>query len=63
YHRLAALARDDDGVVVHTTDSHRSLGMTGEEHGIDWNELHADTPAKTKNPHFYAYNPETTWPA
>ncbi|MFT8442727.1 MAG: hypothetical protein ABF653_05980, partial [Bifidobacterium aquikefiri] len=26
--RLAALARDDDGVVVHTTDSLRSLGMT-----------------------------------
>ncbi|MFT8359191.1 hypothetical protein, partial [Bifidobacterium aquikefiri] len=26
--RLAALARDDNGVVVHTTDSLRSLGMT-----------------------------------
>ncbi|MFT9080498.1 hypothetical protein, partial [Bifidobacterium aquikefiri] len=45
--RLAPLARDDNGVVVHTTDSLRSLGMTGEEHGIDWNELHADTPAET----------------
>ncbi|WP_158215632.1 hypothetical protein [Bifidobacterium aquikefiri] len=36
----------------------RSLGMTGEEQGIYWNELHASTPAKTKNPHFYAYNPQ-----
>ncbi|MFT9304762.1 MAG: hypothetical protein ABF524_03090, partial [Bifidobacterium aquikefiri] len=59
--RLAALARDDDGVVVHTADSDDGTysfdkfirptrcarsGMTGEEHGIDWNELHAGTPAK-----------------
>ncbi|MFT9151775.1 MAG: hypothetical protein ABF451_09200, partial [Bifidobacterium aquikefiri] len=28
--RLAPLARDDNGVVVHTADSLRSLGMTME---------------------------------
>ncbi|MFT9059082.1 MAG: hypothetical protein ABF408_06445 [Bifidobacterium aquikefiri] len=32
--------------------------MTGEKQGINWNESHADTPAKTKNPHFYVYNPQ-----
>ncbi|MFT9080214.1 hypothetical protein [Bifidobacterium aquikefiri] len=62
--RLAPLARDDNGTysfVAHTTDSDdgaysfvahttslRSPGMTGKKHGIDWNELHASTPTKTK---------------
>ncbi|MFT9151488.1 MAG: hypothetical protein ABF451_07720, partial [Bifidobacterium aquikefiri] len=50
YHRLAPLARDDKGVVVHTADSPRPLGMTGEEHGSDWNELHAGTPARQQRP-------------